>query len=261
VTALIEVESLDAGYGDLRVVTDLSLTVEPGKIVALIGANGAGKTTTVLTVCSLLPPLKGRIRYLGESTVSPRRAYRHVQRGLGIVPDDRGLFRRLTVSEHIKLAAGRRWRAGQSEVLKYLPELEPLLGRKVGVLSGGEQQMVALARALALQPKAIVIDEMSLGLAPLIATRLGAAVRELASAEGIGVLLVEQHTNLALSVADSLVVLERGRTVFAGAPADLDQSGTLLEKAYLGTDSPNHPTTSHGRPTELAGDTPNIRER
>jgi branched-chain amino acid transport system ATP-binding protein len=235
-TTLLEVSDLRAGYGSLAVVRGLSFSVKAGEVLALLGPNGAGKTTTALTVSSMLPPLGGTVQVLGSAPRGPRRAHLGIRSGLGIVLDDRGLFPALTVRQHLLIATSRRSAAAEiARVVTILPALERLFDRKAGLLSGGEQQMLAMARALVRRPQLLVVDEMSLGLAPLVAARLGSVVQQLAETEGVGVLLIEQHAELALSVADQVVVLEHGESAFAGSVAEL--SGThleLLRASYLG---------------------------
>jgi branched-chain amino acid transport system ATP-binding protein len=243
---LLHLEGVFAGYGSLAVVRDLSFDVSPGEVVVLLGPNGAGKTTTVLTVASFLPMLGGTVRIMGEAPPPIRRAHHSIRRGLGVVLDNRGLFTNLTVREHIRLVASRAEATSSLEfVLGHIPELNDLLDRKVGLLSGGEQQMLAVGRALARRPKLLVIDEMSMGLAPLIAARLGAVVRDLADKEGVGVLVVEQHLDLALSIGDRAVVLEHGERSFMGPVAELTASRDQLVDSYFGRseDSSNQPST------------------
>ena len=231
---LLELRGVDAGYGRLAVVRSLDLVVHAGEVVALMGPNGAGKTTTILTIAGFLEPLGGEIALFGSTPTRKARAQRLVQRGLGVVPDDRGLFPKLTVRQHLRLAGQRNVDASDA-ALDHLPELRRLLDTRVGILSGGEQQMVALARALARRPRLLLIDEMSLGLAPLIAERLALVLRRLATETGTGVLLVEQHARLALEVSDRVVMLEHGDVRFDGTADDLRSHPDLVADLYLGT--------------------------
>jgi branched-chain amino acid transport system ATP-binding protein len=235
-SALLEVDELRAGYGHLAVVRELCFTVDEGQVVALLGPNGAGKTTSALTISSFLPSLGGAVKVLGHPPRGPRNAHRSIRDGLGIVLDNRGLFPNLTVQQHLTVAVTRRDTAREiARVFEILPELERLRSRKAGLLSGGEQQMLAVARAIVRHPKLLIIDEMSMGLAPLIAARLAGVVRELATGEGIGVLLVEQHVELALSIADRAVVLEHGESAFVGDVRELMEShANLVRESYLG---------------------------
>jgi branched-chain amino acid transport system ATP-binding protein len=230
-TALLEVDGLRAGYGRVEVVRDLSFSVDAGEIVALLGPNGAGKTTTLLTIAGLLRPLGGAVRVLGRP-VDARVPHRNARRGVALVTEDRSLFPQLTVRENLRLAS--RTRAGLDAV-SYFDALEPLLDRKAGLLSGGEQQMLAIARALATGPQLLLIDEMSLGLAPVIVDRLAEIVHRVAGELGIGVLLVEQHVPVALAIADRAVVLRHGELVLSGAAPALAADPDLLHSSYLGS--------------------------
>jgi ABC-type branched-subunit amino acid transport system ATPase component len=222
---LLVTTGLSAGYGDLAATRDLDLEVRPGEIVALLGPNGAGKTTTLLTVAGELPPLAGSIQWLGSTRRSP--LHRRVRRGLGFVSEERAVIVGLSTQANLRLGRGSVRRA-----VELFPELEPLLKRRAGLLSGGEQQMLTLGRALAAEPKLLLVDELSLGLAPLVVQRLLVAVRAAADS-GVGVLLVEQHAGEALSIADRVVVLRHGSVVLSGTADELrDQIGDL-ESAYL----------------------------
>ncbi|HXY94981.1 MAG TPA: ATP-binding cassette domain-containing protein [Acidimicrobiia bacterium] len=222
---VVEVHGLWAGYGDLAAVRDLELTVAAGEVVALLGPNGAGKTTTLLTLAGELAPLRGDVRVLGAEAGMPLQ--RLARRGLGFVPEERAVIASLSTAANLALSRGDRRVA-----LELFPELEPLLRRRAGLLSGGEQQMLTLARALASNPRLLLVDELSLGLAPLVVRRLLLAVRAAAD-RGVGVLLVEQHAADALDVADRIVVLRHGAVVLTGTADELrDQVGDL-ESAYL----------------------------
>ena len=229
-TAALSVVGLDAGYGGVTVVRGLELEVNGGEIVAMLGSNGAGKTTSLLTISGLLRPLNGEI-HLDGAPVHALAPSALARAGVGHVSEDRALFTRLTTRQNLRL--GQRGRRPPEWLLTYFPELEGLLDRRVGLLSGGEQQMLALARALVGEPRILLVDEMSLGLAPAVAHRLAWVLRDLTVARGLGILLVEQHADLALSVADRAYVLRHGEVVLEG-PASAIRDDDRLAHSYLG---------------------------
>ena len=233
--SLLEISEMSAGYNGVPVVRDLSLHVDEGEVVALLGPNGAGKTTTLLTTSAMNPILKGDIKVLGES-IKGRRAHHVARSGLSHVPEDRSLFFQLTVRENLRLRA-KVGSAQLNEALEYFPALEGLMDRRAGLLSGGEQQMLAMARALTVKPRLLMVDEMSLGLAPIIVERLLPVLRDIATKTGTGILLVEQHVHLALEVADRAYVLSHGNLVLEGSAAHLRENAHLLESSYLGDDA------------------------
>ena len=233
---LIDVRGISAGYSGVPVVRHLDLYVEPGEVVALLGANGAGKTTTLLSISGLVKCLEGSIEVLG-GPVPFGAPHKVARRGLAHVAEDRSLFFQLSVEENLKLGL-RGSRSGQREgmnrALDLLPALAPLMDRRAGLLSGGEQQMLAVARALVGNPKVLMVDEMSLGLAPVIVERLLPIVRRIADDANVGVLFVEQHIHMALGIADRAYVLSHGECVLEGRGSDLHERRDLLEASYLG---------------------------
>ncbi len=233
---LLEVDDLSAGYSGAVVLRNLSLTVAPGQIVALLGPNGAGKTTTLLAISGILKPVTGTISVLGHTLAgeAPNIIARY---GVAHVPEGRALFPSLTVAEHLRLASRGVPGKPVDEVVEMFPALVPIMNRRTRLLSGGEQQIVAMARALVSRPKLLMVDEMSLGLAPLIVERLLEAIREIADRTGVGVLLVEQHVPLALSVSDYAYVITHGDLVLSGPAEDLAKNPELVEATYLGESS------------------------
>lgn len=233
--SVLRVEGLTAGYNRVPAVRDLSLDLAPGEVVALLGPNGAGKTTSLLAMVGLLPLMAGSVTALGAA-VDPKRPHKLARRGVLLVPDDRGVFPALTVRDHFRLARRKGDPAREAVVLDRFPALRGLMGRRVGLCSGGEQQMLTIAKALLGRPKVLMIDEMSLGLAPKIVQDMLPSIRDLAKEEGVGVVLVEQHVELALSVADRGIILNHGRVVLQGAARDLLGRREQLEAAYFGAD-------------------------
>ena len=230
--AVLELEGLTVGYDGAPVVRGLDLEVGPGEIVALLGPNGAGKTTTLRAVSGLAHPLAGVVRFGGADLrkVSPSGRARL---GIAHVPDSRGLFFGLTVAEHLRLGY-RGERLDAAVAYRYFPALDPLRDRRCGLLSGGEQQMLAVGRALARRPTLLLLDELSLGLAPVIVEGLLPVVRAYAEESGCGVVLVEQHIELALTIADRGYVLSHGELVLTGPAEQLRRNNELLVSSYFG---------------------------
>jgi branched-chain amino acid transport system ATP-binding protein len=230
---MIKVRGLVAGYDSLPVVRDLNLEVREGEIVGFFGPNGSGKTTTLMTVAGLLPRIAGDIEVFG-GPVRPAKSYQLVRRGLALVPEGRGIFYQLTVAENLRVHQHRGSTVPMANVHEAFPELERMMSRRAGTLSGGEQQMLAIGCALVADPRILLIDELSLGLAPLVVERLLQAVEHLAREKNIGVLLVEQHVQAALAIADRAYVVAHGRLTFSGTAGELHDNNALLQASYLG---------------------------
>ncbi len=230
----LDLEGMSGGWRGVPAVHEIDLTVGRGEMVALLGANGAGKTTTLLTVAGVLAVMGGAVQVDGRPSVADPAAM--ARRGVALAPQDRGVLAGLTVGEQLRLAAGpaRARRSGVAAALDRFPALRPLVSRRGGLLSGGEQQQLALARAVAARPHLLLVDELSLGLAPVAVGHCLTVLRELAN-EGVAVLMVEQFAPLALEVADRAYVLHRGRVVLSGDAADLASRPEALESAYLGS--------------------------
>jgi branched-chain amino acid transport system ATP-binding protein len=223
---------LTAGHYGVAVVRNLDLDVPSGQVMAVLGPNGAGKTTLMMTLAGLLPRISGELSVDGKSLASGKPNQANTA-GLVLVPDNRSLFNSLTVAEHISLA--RRTGGITAEaVAELFPALKPRWRVVAGSLSGGEQQMLAVARALVQKPKVLLIDEMSMGLAPVIVEDLLPIVRRIADDTGASVLLVEQHVRLALEVADEAIVLVHGDVTLRGSAQELATDPARLEAAYLG---------------------------
>jgi branched-chain amino acid transport system ATP-binding protein len=229
-TAVLAARGLCAGYGAVTVVRDLNLEVAPGEVLAILGPNGAGKTTTLRTLAGSLPPLAGHVEIHGSGTRAP--LHRRSREGLGFVTEERSVFSTLTTRQNLLVGRG----CDPAKTVRMFPELEPLLGRRAGLLSGGEQQMVTLGRALARPLKVLLADELSLGLAHKVVDRLLQAVREAADA-GLAVVLVEQHVSRVLKIADRAIVLRQGKVEIEGTAADVRERLSDIEELYLARDT------------------------
>jgi branched-chain amino acid transport system ATP-binding protein len=232
----LECRGLTGGRGETVAFRGLDLDVEAGTVLALLGPNGAGKTTLLLTLAGLLPAHAGTVSVDGVAlrNGSPVAAS---HAGVVLVPDNRSLFTTLSVEENLEVAR-RRGGTGPRELLEVFPALEKRWSLPAGALSGGEQQMLALARALIQQPQVLLVDEMSMGLAPIIVENLFDTVRAIAHDHGAAIVLVEQHVKLALRVADEAAVLNRGAIVLRGPAGELAREGDRLERAYFGDAEP-----------------------
>jgi branched-chain amino acid transport system ATP-binding protein len=208
--AALRATEMIAGYGDLAVVHGIDLVVHPGEVVALIGPNGAGKSTTLMTLSGELPLKGGTVEWFGNPLVGG--LHKRAVAGLAFVPEDRSVIMSMTVRDNLLLGSG-----GVDPAIAIFPELAKLLDRRAGLLSGGEQQMVTLARALAREPKVLLADELSLGLGPIVVDRLLAAIQEAARTLGIGVVIVEQQVRRALAASDRWYLMRQGRMVAEGA--------------------------------------------
>lgn len=234
--SLLAVDNLSVFYGSIQALRGISLRVEPGEVVTLVGANGAGKSTTLRTISGLLQPKKGRVEFSGQ-VIHGWPPHRIVQSGLVQVPEGREIFANLTVDENLQLAAYARRdrdaiRRDRERALDLFPRVRERLTQLAGTLSGGEQQMLAIARALVARPKLLMLDEPSLGLAPQIVRSIFQVIREI-NREGTTILLVEQNANMALHVAHRAYVIEVGEIRMEGPAAEIAASDEV-RKAYLG---------------------------
>ena len=235
-TPMLEIDSLEAGYGPTQVVHGLTMQVREGGVTALLGANGAGKTTLMKTLCGLLPVQSGALRFLGED-IARTAANRRVLSGLVLVPEGRMVFPSLTVHENLRLGginarARPRWRQNVERVFDIFPRLRERSAQQAVTLSGGEQQMLAIGRGLMAEPKVMLLDEPTLGLAPVMALEIFSLVRRLAG-EGLTLLLAEQDVQRTLDVASHAYVVENGRVAAEGPAADI-AGDPRIRQAYLG---------------------------
>jgi branched-chain amino acid transport system ATP-binding protein len=236
VTAILQLRNVDAAYGATQILEAVDLAVEERGITTLLGANGAGKTTTLRAICNMMVRVSGEIRFAGER-IDNKATEEIVRRGVAHVPDGRGTFLDLTVAENLRIGAYTRRDKGVSadfdRVYGYFPRLKERRRQQAGLLSGGEQQMLAISRALMLRPKLLLLDEPSFGLAPLIVQEIFRILRNINRNEGVGMLLVEQNANIALELADHAYLIETGCIVMAG-PAGIIARDDAVRRAYLG---------------------------
>ncbi len=235
--ALLEVSDIHTFYGNIHALKGVSFEVDSGEIIALIGSNGAGKTTTLRTICGLMEPREGSVTYAGEE-ISRTRADLLVSKGIAMVPEGRGVFAKLTVEENLDMGAYTRHDGEVKDDLKGAYELFPRLDERkkqvAGTLSGGEQQMLAIARALMSRPRLLLLDEPSMGLAPVLVDGVFETVQRIAN-EGVTILLVEQNAHMALQIADRGYVLQSGEVAISDTAANLQQN-EVVQKTYLGID-------------------------
>lgn len=234
--ALLVVENITTYYGKIRALDGISLSVDQGEIVCLIGANGAGKTTTLKTVCGLLKPAQGRIFFAGED-LTPLPPHQIVRRGIALVPEGRQVFARMTTQENLEMGAFTRSdkagiQAGVEKMFALFPRLKERRRQPAGTLSGGEQQMLAIARALMAQPRLLLLDEPSMGLAPILLESIFATIVEI-NRQGTTVLLVEQNTLATLEIAHRGYVMQTGTIVINDTAAGL-KANEVVQKTYLG---------------------------
>jgi branched-chain amino acid transport system ATP-binding protein len=234
--ALLEIDSISSGYGEVRILWDVSVKLETGKLTALVGSNGAGKTTLLRTVSGLIRPWEGTVMFGGRN-VTRVSAHAKAAQGLVLVPEGRQLFPRMSVHENLEMGAfTKRAKAGFEENLEMvytmLPRLKERTNQKAGTLSGGEQQMLAVARGLMAQPEVLMVDELSLGLAPFLVLNLFEILQRLKGL-GLTMLLVEQNVQMALAVSDYAYVLREGRIEIEGPAAEVRQMAQVRQ-AYLG---------------------------
>ncbi len=236
-SAILEIRDLDAAYGGALVLNRVSLAVEDHGITALLGANGAGKTTLLRAICNMLVRIEGEIRFAG-TRIDGRATEEIARLGIGHVPDGRGTFTHLTVEENLRLGAyTRRDRAGIAadftQVYSYFPRLYERRQQQAGTLSGGEQQMLAIARALMMRPKLLLLDEPSFGLAPVLVHEIFRILARINREQGTGMLLVEQNAGIALDLADHAFLLETGRIIVGGESAIIAGNASV-RRSYLG---------------------------
>ncbi|KAF0814944.1 High-affinity branched-chain amino acid transport ATP-binding protein LivF [Andreprevotia sp. IGB-42] len=234
--ALLQIKDLKVAYGGIHAVKGINLEVNPGELVALIGANGAGKSTTLKTLVGMVKPAEGEIVFKGQSTARLP-VYDYVREGMVLVPEGRGIFSRLTVEENLQMGAYTRNDKAEiasdlERVFGLFPRLKERHKQLAGTLSGGEQQMVAIGRAMMSRPKLLLLDEPSMGLAPIIVQKIFEIIRMIA-AEGVTMLLVEQNAKLALQTANRGYVMESGQITLADSAENL-LANEAIQKAYLG---------------------------
>ena len=233
-SALLELSGINTYYGQMHILQDVSLKIGEGELVSLLGGNASGKSTSLKTILGIVPARTGNVRFGGEDVTARRTSYR-IGRGMAIVPENRRLFAPMTVLENLEMGAylqGDGMKEGLERVYSLFPIVYERRQQLAGTLSGGEQQMVAMGRALMSRPKLLLMDEPSMGLAPILVERSFEIIQQV-HASGVAMLVVEQNANMALSIADRGYVLSTGRLVLSGPAAELREDEDL-RKAYLG---------------------------
>jgi branched-chain amino acid transport system ATP-binding protein len=235
----LSVRELTAGYGGLAAVRNVTFDCAPGQVLALVGPNGAGKTTTLNAVVGLIKPMVGDIR-VGDHSIRGLPVHRISRHGVALIPSDRGVFANLTVADHLRLALHSRTRKGRADhawsvddAFTLFPALQRRRTVRAAQLSGGEQQMLAITKAVMLGPRVLLIDELSLGLAPKLVQDMLAVIRKIVDETGMSVVLVEQHYELGLAIADLCVVLSHGEVAFAGTAPEILGQHSRLASVYL----------------------------
>lgn len=229
---LMQAKGLAAGYGNVPAIRDIDLEIAPGEIVALLGPNGAGKTSTLLALSGLLRPMAGSIWWSGELTEAA--PHQRARQGMAYVTEERNVFTQMRVRDNLRVSRGDHQLA-----LEMFPELNRLLERRAGLLSGGEQQMLSLARALSRRPNLLLVDELSMGLAPTVVRRLLDVIRTAAEEMGVAVIIVEQHVRQALAHSHRGIVLDRGRIAIRGSSTELLDRLDDIQSSYLATPAAN----------------------
>lgn len=241
--AVLSLTGVTAGYAGTTVLRDLSLAIPPASVVGLLGPNGAGKTTTLRVAAGIVRPTRGSVTH-GDSELTKQAPAARARSGVCLIPEGRGIFPRLTVREHFHLLAGKRSQRGQmvEQALSVFPALRDRLGQTVGTMSGGQQQMVAMARCYLSNADVILLDEVSMGLAPLVVDQIYETVQEL-TRRGIALVIVEQYVDRVLAIADTVHVLSRGRLTFSGPPESTSREELMRKYLHVVPSNSDDPNT------------------